>query len=36
MGKVWDRVANGDADSITFFYDGIAPLVAARRSATLT
>lgn len=35
MSKVAGRVANGPEDNIPFFYDGIAPLVARGKSATL-
>jgi hypothetical protein len=35
MGKVRGRAVNGPEDSIPFFYAGIAPLVAAGKSATL-
>ncbi|GAB3618270.1 hypothetical protein GCM10027416_28270 [Okibacterium endophyticum] len=36
MGKVLGRAVNGPEDSIPFFYQGIAPLVRGKRSATLT
>jgi hypothetical protein len=35
MSKVAGRVANGPEDNIPFFYAGIAPLVARKKSATL-
>ncbi|MEB0059320.1 hypothetical protein [Variovorax sp. LG9.2] len=35
MGKVRGRALNGPEDSLIFFYDGIAPLVARGVSATL-
>ncbi|MGG7464891.1 hypothetical protein [Plantibacter sp. YIM 135347] len=35
MGKVAGRAANGPEDSIPFFYEGIAPLVDRKQSATL-
>jgi hypothetical protein len=35
MGKVSGRAVNGPEDSLSFFYEGIAPLVAKRASATL-
>ncbi|QND53872.1 hypothetical protein HB779_19710 [Phyllobacterium sp. 628] len=35
MGKVSGRAINGPEDSLSFFYEGIAPLVAKGVSATL-
>lgn len=35
MGKITGRILNGDEDNLPFFYDGIAPLVAQKKSATL-